>query len=103
MPSLARALRKANGRLFPFGFLHVLKARRKNDELELMLVGVRPEMQKMGLVSFLINEVWRTANEDGIKFVETTGMLENNYVAIQMWKPFEHIQHKRKRCYRKMF
>ncbi len=103
MPSLAKALRKANGRLFPFGFLHVLKARRKNDELELMLVGVRPELRKMGLVSFLINEVWRTANEDGIKFVETTGMLENNHVAIQMWKPFDHIQHKRKRCYRKMF
>jgi len=66
-----------------------------------MLTGVKPELQKMGVVSLLMNDLWKTANEDGIKHVETTGMLENNHVAIQMWKSFDHIQHKRKRCYKK--
>jgi GNAT superfamily N-acetyltransferase len=103
MPSLAKAMQKAKGRLFPFGFIPVLKARKKNNEMDLMLTGVRPEMQKMGVAALLMNELWLTANADGIKFVETTGMLEDNHVAIQMWKSFDHIQHKRKRCYRKMF
>jgi hypothetical protein len=51
-------------------------------------------------VALLINELWYTANSDGVKFVETTGMLENNS-ATQLWKSFDHIQHKRKRCYMK--
>ena len=71
--------------------------------MDLMLTGVRPEFQKLGLAALLTNELWKTANGDGIKFVETTGMLENNHVAIQMWKSFDHIQHKRKRCFIKHF
>ncbi len=103
MPSLSKAMKKANGRLFPFGFIPILKARQNNNEMDLMLTGVRPEMQRMGVAALLMNELWLTANGDGIKYVETTGMIEDNHVAIQMWKSFDHIQHKRKRCYRKMF
>lgn len=69
--------------------------------MDLMLTGVKPELQKMGVAALLMNDLWKTAKEDGVKYVETTGMLENNHVAIQMWKSFEHIQHKRKRCYKK--
>ena len=68
---------------------------------DLLLTGVRPELQKLGVAALLMNELWETAHADGVTFVETTGMLENNHVAIQMWKSFEHIQHKRKRCYLK--
>jgi GNAT superfamily N-acetyltransferase len=103
LPSLSKAMRKANGSLFPLGWYHILKALKKPNEMDLMLTGVRPELQKMGVAALLMNDLWETANADGVKFVETTGMLENNHVAIQMWKSFDHIQHKRKRCYRKMF
>ena len=71
--------------------------------MDLLLTGVSPEMQKMGVAALLMNELWKTAKTDGMKEVETTGMIESNHVAIQMWKSFDHIQHKRKRCFRKMF
>lgn len=103
LPSLSRAMQKANGSLFPLGFWHISKALKKPSEIDLMLTGVRPELQKMGVAALLMNDLWATANADGVKFVETTGMLENNHVALQMWKSFDNIQHKRKRCYRKMF
>lgn len=103
LPSLSKAMKKANGQLFPFGFIDVLKARTHNDEMDLMLTGVRPELQKMGVAALLMNELWATAHADGIKYAETTGMIENNHVAIQMWKSFDYIQHKRKRCYRLNF
>ena len=103
IPSLSEALQKAKGKLFPFGWWHLKKALDKPKEMDLMLTGVRPEFQKMGLAALLMNELWNTANSDGVRFVETTGMLENNHVAIQMWKSFDHIQHKRKRCYKKSF
>ncbi len=103
LPSLSKALQKAKGKLLPFGWWHLKNALEKPKEMDLMLTGVRPEFQKLGLAALLTNELWNTANADGIKFVETTGMLEDNNVAIQIWKSFDHIQHKRKRCFRKMF
>ena len=103
LPSLSVALQKAKGKLLPFGWWHLKNALEKPKEMDLMLTGVIPELQKMGGVSLLMNELWKTANADGIRFVETTGMLEENKVAIQLWKSFDHVQHKRKRCYRKMF
>jgi GNAT superfamily N-acetyltransferase len=101
LPSLSKAMKKAGGKLFPFGWYYLLRAFKKPVEMDLMLTGVRPEFQKMGVAALLMNDLWKTANKAGIKFVETTGMLENNHVAIQMWKSFDHIQHKRKRCFRK--
>ncbi len=100
MPSLSKAMQKAGGKIFPFGWWHIHKALKHPTETDLVLTGVKPEYQKLGLVALLINELWRTANSDGVQFVETTGMLENNS-AIQLWKSFDHIQHKRKRCYMK--
>lgn len=103
IPSLSKAMQKAGGSIFPFGWWHLAQAIKKPKEIDLMLTGVRPDLQKLGVAALLMNDLWETANADGVKFVETTGMLENNSVALQMWKSFEHIQHKRKRCYRKMF
>ncbi len=103
LPSLSKALQKAKGKLLPFGWWHLKNALENPKEMDLMLTGVKPELQKMGGVSLLMNELWQTANADGIKYVETTGMLEDNFVAIQLWKSFDHIQHKRKRCFKKMF
>jgi len=40
---------------------------------------------------------------DGVEQVETTGIFENNHKAIQHWKNYQHIQHKRKRCFVKIF
>jgi hypothetical protein len=103
LPSLSKAMQKANGKLLPFGWWHIMQALKHPKEMDLMLTGIKPELQKLGTVSLLMNALWKTANSDGVRYVESTGMLENNLVAIQMWKMFEHIQHKRKRCFRKMF
>ena len=99
LPSLSKAMQKAGGKIFPFGWWHIMQGFKNPKEMDLLLTGVRPKFQKLGLAAILTNKIWETGKNDGVKFVETTGMLENNHVAIQMWKSFEHIQHKRKRCY----
>lgn len=101
LPSLSKAMQKAKGKLFPLGWWYIMQALKKPAEMDLMLTGVKPELQKMGVAALLMNDLWKTAQADGVKHVETTGMLENNNVAIQMWKSFDHIQHKRKRCFKK--
>ena len=103
VPSLSRALQKANGSLWPLGWWYIMQAFKKNDVADLFLTGINPKMQGQGVPAVLITELQKTMLENGIKYVETTGIFETNQKAITTWKNYEHIQHKRRRCYRKMF
>jgi hypothetical protein len=103
LPSLSEAMQKANGKLFPFGWWHITQALKKPKVADLLLTGIHPSWQAQGVSALLITEISKVFLEHGVRFVETTGMLENNEKAINNWKTFDHIQHKRKRCFRKMF
>jgi ribosomal protein S18 acetylase RimI-like enzyme len=99
LPSLSKALQKANGKLFPFGVFHLNKALKHPEEMDLLLTGVDSHYQKMGLPAILINELQKTMIENGIKIVESTGMFESNLKGATHWKNYDHIQHKRRRCF----
>lgn len=99
IPSLSKAMQKTKGKLFPFGFIHILKALKKPIEVDLLLGGVDPHFHGMGLPSLIMTELQQTIMNHGVHFVETTGIFETNIKAIQNWKNYEHIQHKRRRCY----
>lgn len=101
LPSLSEALQKANGKLFPFGWWHIRKALKNPKVVDLMLTGILPEYQGKGVAAILINELQKVMIEHGVTDVETTGIFETNTKAIQNWKNYEHIQHKRKRCWAK--
>lgn len=103
LPSLSKAMKKANGSLFPFGFIHIMKALKKPEEMDLLLTGVDPHYQKLGLPAILINELQKSMIENGVSYVETTGMFESNLKGATHWKNYDHIQHKRRRCYVKNF
>lgn len=103
LPSLSRAMQKANGSLFPFGWYHIMKALKHPTEADLLLTGIHPDWQQQGVSALLITELQQIMIDHGVKWVETTGMIETNEKAINHWKNYEHIQHKRKRCYRKDF
>lgn len=103
LPSLSEAMQRAGGRLFPFGWYHLMKAYKHPRVIDLMLTGLHPKLQGLGYAALLMVETQRTAIEAGAKFAETTGMIESNVRAIQQWKNYEHIQHKRKRCFIKWF
>ena len=103
LPSLSEAMQKAKGKLLPLGWAYILKALHHPKVIDLLLTAVSPTYQRLGIASLLMSELWRTAIDNGVQYAETTGMLENNKVAVQMWKMLDHIQHKRKRCYIKEF
>ena len=57
VPSIVKALKKSNGKLFPFGVFRLLKALNgKNDVLEMFLIGVKEEHQNKGLPAIVINQ-----------------------------------------------
>ena len=103
MPSLSRALQKAKGQLFPFGFIHLLKALKKNDRADLYLVAVRSEYQGKGVNAILMNKIQKVFNKLGITKVESNPELETNANVQGQWKYYEKRQHKRRRVFIKQF
>ncbi len=99
MPSLTRAMQKADGRLYPFGFIHLLNALKKNDRADLYLIAVIPEYQGKGVNAVLIDRITRVFIQKGIRKVESNPELETNHLVQGQWKHFETRQHKRRRCY----
>ena len=102
LPSIAKALKKSNGRLFPLGILRMLKALKgKNDTLEMFFIAVKPEEQKRGLPAIIMNKMLQVCIENGVKYCETGPELEVNEAVQGLWKGFNSRQHKRRRCWKK--
>lgn len=101
VPSMAKALQKCRGRLFPTGWIGVLRSLKKNDTLDLLLIAVDSERQGRGLNAVIMDHLLQGAQKMGIKKVETGPTLETNIKVQSQWKFFEHEQHKRRRCFLK--
>ncbi len=101
MPSLSEAMKKANGNLFPLGFYHILQALKKPKVIDLLLTAVLHEFHTSGAAVILFAELQEEMLKHGIDQMETTGIFETNHNVISNWKNYEHIQHKRRRAYRK--
>lgn len=101
MPDISKALRKCNGKLFPFGWYHMLKALRAKqmDTFDLLIIAVRPDYQDKGLNAVIIADQHPYFVKYGIKQVETTAILETNLKNQGHWELFPHKIHKRRRAY----
>jgi hypothetical protein len=103
LPSLTRALQKCDGKLFPFGFLYMLFAMKKNDTIDMYLNGVRPDYQAKGVNALYYNEMHRAYIKYGIKKAITNPQLEDNAKALTIWKNFNGRQHLTRRCWIRHF
>ena len=101
MPSFTKALKKANGSFFPFGFLRVLWAQYFKNRASFYLIGVHPDYQNKGITAMLFNDIQKTFNKRGITIVETNPELEENKAIQQMWKNYENRLHKKRATFTK--
>lgn len=99
VPSMAKVMQKAKGKLTPISILAMLKAKKKNDTADLFLTGVMKKYQNAGVAVVLFSEMQNTLYADGMAELETTGVFETNQEVIANWKNYQNIQHKRRRCY----
>ena len=102
VPSIAKALKKSNGRIFPFGIFRLLKALKgKNDTLEMYFVAVLPEYQSKGLPAIMMNHLIKVCQQNGVKICETGPELEVNEAVQGLWKGLDVRQHRRRRSWTK--
>ncbi|TDU39944.1 acetyltransferase (GNAT) family protein [Gelidibacter sediminis] len=101
MPSFARALQKTKGKLFPFGFTHILHAKKHSKEVVFYLIGIHPEYQNKGVTALIFNEYYKVFTEKGIERCVRTPELEDNIAIHQIWKHFNPEVFKRRKTVRK--
>ena len=99
MPDFAKALKKANGKLFPFGFLHLLKAKKQSKDVIFYLIGVLPEYQNKAVTAVIFKEYYETFKEKGIINCFRTPELADNAASINLWKHLDLVIHKRRCTY----
>jgi len=101
MPRFAEALQKAKGKLFPFGFRHILKAKKNSKDVIFYLIGIHPEYQNKGVHAVIFNEYYETFTKKGIKTCYRTPELEDNEAIHKIWKHFSPTVYKRRKTFRK--
>lgn len=101
MPSLSRGLIKSRGKLFPFGWYHLLKdlKSKKNPVIDLLLIGIAPEYQGKGVNAIIFNDFIPSAYKCGFQFAESNPELEMNNKVASLWDGFNAENHKMRRAY----
>ncbi len=97
-PTISKALQKARGRMFPFGWIHFLKAMRDYETTDLMINGAVPEWQNRGVSAVYYKRMTEKAAAIGNHHAITNPQLETNS-AVNIWRSYEHRLFMRRRCY----
>lgn len=101
MPSFANALRKANGKLFPLGFTHILNAKKNSKDVIFYLIGVLPEYQNKGVTAIIFDEYYKVFTKKQINTCYRTPELEDNAAIHLIWKHFNPTVFRRRKTFRK--
>ncbi|MDT8396110.1 MAG: hypothetical protein RRA32_06675 [bacterium] len=100
MPNLSRSFKRANGRLLPFGLLHILREYRKPETMDFLLAGVKPGEPSGLIIAISAIEMYDTLRRRGIRYMETNRELEENTTVTGIWSKFERVWFRRSRVYR---
>ncbi|GAL67011.1 hypothetical protein [Jejuia pallidilutea] len=101
MPGYAKALQKAKGKLFPFGFAHILRARKQSKDVMFYLIGIHPDYQNKGVHAVIFNEYYNIFTKKGIQTCYRTPELEDNLAIQKIWKHFNPEVFRKRKTYRK--
>ena len=100
LPSMSRALQKSHGKMFPFGWYHLLKGLKGvNDRVDLLLVAVAPYYQNKGVNALLFQDLIPQFIKYGYKYAESNPELESNAKVQSQWEFFSRRQHRRRRSF----
>lgn len=100
LPSLSHAMKKAKGHLFPFGWIHLLKAlKTKPKVIDLYLMGVLPEYQNKGVNALLFNDLIPVYIGLGVEYAESNPELASNNAVQAQWDYFKREHHKTRRAF----
>lgn len=78
IPNIAEGLIKAKGRIFPFGFIHLLRAQKRSTKLDTYLGAVKKSERSKGIDVLLGYNMMDTALKAGFKILDSHHEMELN-------------------------
>ncbi|MCV6629400.1 MAG: GNAT family N-acetyltransferase [Flavobacteriaceae bacterium] len=100
MPSFSEALQQIKGKLFPFGFLKLLKAKKHSKTVLFYLIGIQPEYQSKGVTAIIFSHYYDVFKEKGIKNCIRTPELEDNHAIQSLWTEFKPVVFKKRSTFK---
>ena len=101
MPDISEGFKKANGKLFPFGFVHILRAFKKTDQLNLLLGCVDEHIRSAGLVALMHVALFNSARKGNLTTLDSHLILEENIKMRSVMERMEHTIYKKYRIFEK--
>lgn len=98
-PRLSRAMQKAKGRMFPFGWFHLLRALKPGADAEALMIGVHPEYQGKGALVVMCAHLFHNFRDLGIKKIYMNPQLELNYKVQTAFDYLNPVEYMRRRSY----
>ncbi|MBP7870370.1 MAG: hypothetical protein KA000_02390 [Candidatus Saccharicenans sp.] len=101
IPDMTAGIKKARGRLFPFGFIHILRAQKKTKQLDLLLGAIKKEYRGVGLDALMGMAMIASAQKAGFEIIDTHHEMEANVKVRAEMEKMGGIVYKIFRVYQK--
>ena len=102
VPSPSKAFQKNGGKLFPFGWIPLIRALKgKNEVLEALMIGIHPDYQNKGAFAPMFKFIHEGCIKRGVKIMLNNPQLENNFKVMNIFEPYNPQFYMRRRCYKK--
>lgn len=102
MPDMSKGIQKARGRLFPFGFIHILSSMRKTNQLNLLLGAIKPSYRGKGLNVLMGKALIESARKRNLEVMDSHLILEKNLIMRAECEKLGGVIRKRYRVYQKL-
>lgn len=101
MADISEGIKKCKGHLIPFGLIHVLLAKRRTTQLNLLLGGIKEEFRNSGLDTILGVSLLESARKSGMKILDSHLELETNTKMRSEMEKMGGVVYKRYRIFQK--
>ena len=101
IPDLTEGIKKARGRLFPFGFLKILWAAKRTKQLDLLLGAIKESYRGRGLDVLMGVGMIMSAREAGLEVMDTHHEMESNVRVLAEMEKMGGKLYKKFRVYKK--
>lgn len=81
-PNICRGLQKTNGRMWPFGWFHILREMRTTKYMDSNGIGILPQYQGLGPTAVIYTEMEKTFQEFDFEYIETVQTREDNIASL---------------------
>lgn len=97
LPNVSEGIRRAKGKLLPFGFIHILREAKQTQQLDLLLGGIKKEHRGRGIDVLMGYRMFEKARDAGLTYMDSHLELETN---TRIRKEMEAMQGKVYKRYR---